>query len=39
MGHIENEKIRMGCERLRGLCSYYEWLGSYPSGDESSSDS
>jgi chorismate mutase / prephenate dehydratase len=38
MGHIENEKINRGCERLRGLCSYYEWLGSYPSGDESSSD-
>ncbi len=39
MGHIESEKIRIGCERLRGLCSYYEWLGSYPSSDESTSNS
>jgi chorismate mutase / prephenate dehydratase len=39
MGHIENEKISRGCERLRGLCSYYEWLGSYPSSDDSPSDS
>ncbi|MDR3631764.1 MAG: prephenate dehydratase [Desulfocapsaceae bacterium] len=39
MGHIDNEKISRGCDRLRGLCSYYEWLGSYPSGDESSADS
>jgi chorismate mutase/prephenate dehydratase len=39
MGHIDNEKIRRGCERLRGLCSYYEWLGSYPSSDDLSADS
>ena len=39
MGHIENEKIRRGCERLRALCSYYEWLGSYPSSDDSPTDS
>jgi len=39
MGHIENEKISRGCDRLRGLCSYYEWLGSYPSGDDLSADS
>ena len=38
MGHIENEKIKRGCERLRALCSYYEWLGSYPSNDDSPSD-
>ncbi len=39
MGHIEDESIRKGCDRLKKFCSYYEWLGSYPSGDESSSDS
>ncbi len=39
MGHMGNEDIKRGCERLKELCSYYEWLGSYPSGEESASDS
>ncbi len=39
MGHIDSEGIQRGCERLREFCSYYELLGSYPSGDESPSDS
>jgi chorismate mutase/prephenate dehydratase len=30
MGHIEDEKIKRGCDRLREICSYFEWLGSYP---------
>ncbi|WP_136796695.1 MULTISPECIES: prephenate dehydratase [Desulfosediminicola] len=30
MGHMEDEHIRRGCESIRDLCSYYEWLGSYP---------
>lgn len=30
MGHIEDEKIRRSCDRLREICSYFEWLGSYP---------
>jgi len=30
MGHMEDEHIRRGCENIRELCSYYEWLGSYP---------
>jgi chorismate mutase/prephenate dehydratase len=34
MGHIEEERIKMGCERIRTMCSYFEWLGSYPRGDE-----
>lgn len=34
MGHFEDEKIQRGCSRLKELCSYYEWLGSYPSSDE-----
>ncbi|MBT8346596.1 MAG: prephenate dehydratase [Desulfofustis sp.] len=34
MGHIEEDHIKDGCEKIRGLCSYYEWLGSYPRGDE-----
>lgn len=38
LGHKDDEKIARGCERLREICSYFEWLGSYPSADESSSD-
>jgi chorismate mutase/prephenate dehydratase len=39
LGHMEDEKIRKGCDRLKSLCSYYEWLGSYPQSDFSPSDS
>ncbi len=39
MGHIDDETIKRGCDRLRDLCSYYEWLGSYPSNEESSANS
>jgi chorismate mutase/prephenate dehydratase len=35
MGHVEDEKIRRGCDRLSSLCSFFEWLGSYPQGDSS----
>jgi chorismate mutase/prephenate dehydratase len=38
LGHIEDERIKTGCDKLREHCSYFEWLGSYPSADESSSD-
>ena len=38
MGHIEDENIKDCCETLRALCSYFEWLGSYPQADESSAD-
>jgi chorismate mutase / prephenate dehydratase len=38
MGHIDEEKIQRGCDRLKGLCSYYEWLGSYPSSEELSTN-
>ena len=37
MGHIEEDRIREGCEKIKGLCSYYDWLGSYPRGDDQSS--
>ena len=33
MGHIEETQIQEGCEEIKKLCSYYEWLGSYPRGD------
>ncbi len=33
MGHIKEERINRGCERLSSLCSYFEWLGSYPQSD------
>lgn len=36
-GHMETERIRQGCERIKNLCSYYEWLGSFPA-EESASD-
>ncbi len=39
MGHIEDTNIKDCCETLRALCSYFEWLGSYPQADESSTNS
>jgi chorismate mutase/prephenate dehydratase len=30
-GHIDEPKIKDGCKQLKQMCSYYEWLGSYPS--------
>ncbi|CAK8721043.1 Bifunctional chorismate mutase/prephenate dehydratase [Candidatus Electronema halotolerans] len=30
IGHIEDPVIQEGCEAVRKVCSYYEWLGSYP---------
>ncbi len=39
IGHIEDEKIQRGCQKLETLCSYYEWLGSYPKSDTSTPDS
>jgi len=30
MGHISEERITRSCNRLQEICSYYEWLGSYP---------
>lgn len=39
LGHIEDEKIQRGCEILKAQCSYFEWLGSYPQNDMSSSNS
>lgn len=38
LGHIEDQTIKTGCEKIRKYCSYFEWLGSYPSAEESSSD-
>jgi chorismate mutase/prephenate dehydratase len=36
LGHIEDQNIKDCCETLRALCSYFEWLGSYPRANESS---
>ncbi|MBU0485035.1 MAG: prephenate dehydratase [Proteobacteria bacterium] len=30
LGHLEDNPIREGCEKLKQVCSSYEWLGSYP---------
>ena len=34
MGHIEDPNIKDCCKTLKALCSYFEWLGSYPRSDE-----
>jgi chorismate mutase/prephenate dehydratase len=39
LGHMEDEQIQRGCEVLKSMCSYFEWLGSYPQGDYSTTDS
>ena len=39
LGHIEDENIKRGCDILKAQCSYFEWLGSYPQRDASTSDS
>lgn len=39
IGHMDEELIQDGCGELQKVCSYFEWLGSYPLADESSSDS
>lgn len=33
LGHISDDQILRGCDRIREYCSYYEWLGSYPRTD------
>ena len=38
MGHIEDDNIKDCCKTLSALCSYFEWLGSYPRSDESTAD-
>ncbi|EKD37070.1 MAG: hypothetical protein ACD_75C01270G0001, partial [uncultured bacterium] len=39
LGHIEDAGIQRGCDKLKAMCSYFEWLGSYPQSDYSSADS
>jgi len=38
LGHIDEKQIRTGCDRIKELCSYFEWLGSYPRNHESTAD-
>ncbi|MDH4317340.1 MAG: prephenate dehydratase [Desulfobulbaceae bacterium] len=38
LGHIEEPNIEAGCNILKQICSYYEWLGSYPLSDSLSAD-
>ena len=33
IGHIEDPVIREGCTILEQICSYFDWLGSYPQAD------
>jgi len=37
-GHIEDKVIKEGCEHLRKICSYFEWLGSYPMAENFSAE-
>jgi chorismate mutase/prephenate dehydratase len=37
-GHIDDEVVMNGCEHLRKICSYFEWLGSYPQADKFPAD-
>jgi chorismate mutase/prephenate dehydratase len=37
-GHIDDEIIKDGCDQLRKICSYFEWLGSYPQADKFPAD-
>lgn len=37
-GHIDDAIIEKGCEHLRKICSYFEWLGSYPQADRNPAD-
>lgn len=30
LGHLEDDLVREGCKKLKEICSYFEWLGSYP---------
>jgi len=34
LGHMEDEAVKEACERLKEICSYFEWLGSYPMSDD-----
>lgn len=34
LGHLEDPRVREGCNKLRQLCSHYQWLGSYPRARE-----
>jgi len=34
LGHMDDTVVREGCEELKGICAYYEWLGSYPRAEE-----
>jgi chorismate mutase / prephenate dehydratase len=33
MGHMDDKNIKDCCNSLKELCSYFEWLGSYPRSD------
>ena len=33
VGHMEDKTIKEGCSDLQKVCSFYEWLGSYPMAD------
>jgi chorismate mutase/prephenate dehydratase len=38
LGHMDEDHIKLGCERIREFCSYFEWLGSYPISGETPAD-
>lgn len=30
LGHLDDPHVGAGCDKLREICSHYQWLGSYP---------
>jgi chorismate mutase/prephenate dehydratase len=34
VGHMEDKTIKEGCTDLQKVCSFYEWLGSYPMAED-----
>lgn len=38
LGHMDDAIIAEGCKSLQNVCSYFEWLGSYPRTEDLSAD-
>jgi chorismate mutase/prephenate dehydratase len=38
VGHIDDKVVKKGCNKLKKVCSYFEWLGSYPQAEHHTSE-
>lgn len=36
LGHMDDKAVKEACEKLKEVCSYFEWLGSYPMSENRS---